>query len=67
MATKQEVALKSNAIVGMANACKALGPGEKLVLVGVGSFTNLALFISVFPDLLVEKVSADWLTGPACG
>lgn len=64
---KQEAALKSNAIIGMADACKALGAGEKLVLVGVGSFTNLALFVSVFPDLLLEKVSADRLTDKACG
>lgn len=30
--------------------------GEKLTLIATGSFTNVALFVSLFPDLVVEKV-----------
>ncbi|ORY64626.1 Inosine/uridine-preferring nucleoside hydrolase domain-containing protein [Leucosporidium creatinivorum] len=67
VAQQQSEALKSNAIIGMADACKALAPGEKLTLVGVGAFTNIALFISVFPDLLLEKVSQIVLMGGAEG
>lgn len=67
VAQKQAEALEGNAIIGMADACKALAPGEKLTLVGVGAFTNIALFVSVFPELLLEKVSRIVLMGGAEG
>lgn len=67
VAQKQVEALKGNAVIAMADACKALAPGEKLTLVGVGAFTNIALFVSVFPSLLLEKVSQIVLMGGAEG
>ncbi|GAA5820191.1 hypothetical protein JCM11251_005519 [Rhodosporidiobolus azoricus] len=67
VAAKQAEALRSNAVVGIADACRALPDREKLVLVATGSLTNIALFISVFPDLLLEKVERIVLMGGAEG
>ncbi|TNY24642.1 Inosine/uridine-preferring nucleoside hydrolase domain-containing protein [Rhodotorula diobovata] len=56
VAAKQAEALKGNAVQGLADACRSLPDGEKLTLIATGSFTNVALFVSLFPDLVVEKV-----------
>ncbi|GAA5975883.1 hypothetical protein JCM11641_002828 [Rhodosporidiobolus odoratus] len=67
VAAKQAQALRSNAVTGIADTCRALAPGQKLTLVATGSFTNIALFISVFPDLLLEKVDRIVCMGGAEG
>ncbi|GAA6013777.1 hypothetical protein JCM10207_008187 [Rhodosporidiobolus poonsookiae] len=67
VAAKQASALQGNAVMGIADACRALPVGEKLTLVATGSFTNIALFISVFPDLLLEKVDRIVVMGGAEG
>ncbi|GAA5898075.1 hypothetical protein JCM6882_003321 [Rhodosporidiobolus microsporus] len=67
VAAKQAEALTLNAVTGIADACRALPDGEKMVLVGTGSCTNIALFISVFPELLLEKVERIVLMGGAEG
>ncbi|GAA6034119.1 hypothetical protein JCM8097_000705 [Rhodosporidiobolus ruineniae] len=67
VAAKQAEALKGNAVTGLAGVCRSLPDGEKLVLVATGSFTNIALFASVFPDLLLEKVERIVLMGGAEG
>jgi len=63
VAAKLEAALKGNAVLGIAQACQSLSPGEKLDLVGTGSLTNLALFSKVFPQLLLDKVERIVLMG----
>ncbi|GAA5988992.1 hypothetical protein JCM5350_001743 [Sporobolomyces pararoseus] len=67
VAEKFEQALKGNAILGIASALQALGPEEKLDLVGTGSLTNIALFAKVFPQLLLDKVERIILMGGAEG
>lgn len=67
VAEKLAQALKGNAVIGIASALQALGPDEKLDLVGTGSLTNIALFAKVFPQLLLEKVERIILMGGAEG
>ncbi|GAA5947975.1 hypothetical protein JCM3765_007051 [Sporobolomyces pararoseus] len=67
VAEKFEQALKGNAVLGIAAALQALGPDEKLDLVGTGSLTNIALFAKVFPQLLLDKVERIILMGGAEG
>ncbi|GAA5859769.1 hypothetical protein JCM5353_004528 [Sporobolomyces roseus] len=67
VAAKLEAALKGNAVLGIAQACQSLSPGEKLDLVATGSLTNLALFSKVFPQLLLDKVERIVLMGGAEG
>ncbi|GAA5856742.1 hypothetical protein JCM8547_008818 [Rhodosporidiobolus lusitaniae] len=55
------------AIIGLADACRALPGGEKLTIVATGTMTNVALFISVFPELLLEKVERIMIMGGAEG
>ncbi|GAA5921816.1 hypothetical protein JCM3775_001838 [Rhodotorula graminis] len=57
VAAKQAEALKGNAILGLADACRGLQDGEQMTLIATGSLTNVALFAQVFPDLLVDKVA----------
>ncbi|GAA5833486.1 hypothetical protein JCM9279_001540 [Rhodotorula babjevae] len=56
VAAKQAEALKGNAVLGLADACRSLPDGDKLTLIATGSLTNIALFVQVFPDLLLDKV-----------
>jgi uridine nucleosidase len=46
------------AIDGIANAIQKLAPEEKLTLVATGPLTNMALFLSIYPDLLprIEQI-----------
>ncbi|BGP40298.1 Uridine nucleosidase 1 [Rhodotorula kratochvilovae] len=67
VAAKQAEALKGNAVLGIADACRALPDGQKLTLIATGSYTNVALFVSTFPDLLVEKVDRIVMMGGAEG
>ncbi|GAA5858099.1 hypothetical protein JCM1840_001041 [Sporobolomyces johnsonii] len=67
VAAKLAEALNGNAVTGIADACRTLPAGEKLELVATGSLTNIALFIRVFPDLLLEKVARIVLMGGAEG
>ncbi|GAA6062780.1 hypothetical protein JCM10212_006893 [Sporobolomyces blumeae] len=67
VAAKLAEALKANAVVGIADACRALPPGVKLDLVATGSMTNIALFARVFPDLLYDKVERIVAMGGAEG
>ncbi|GAA6020879.1 hypothetical protein JCM11491_000018 [Sporobolomyces phaffii] len=64
---KLDQALKGNAVLGIASALQALGPDEKIDLVGTGSLTNIALFAKVFPQLLLEKVERIIIMGGAEG
>lgn len=56
-----------NAVMELANACMALPRGEKLAIVATGTLTNVALFVSVWPGLVREKVSEIVLMGGAEG
>ncbi|GAA5920557.1 hypothetical protein JCM1841_005727 [Sporobolomyces salmonicolor] len=67
VAAKLAEALNGNAVTGIADACRALPAGEQLELVATGSLTNIALFIRVFPELLLAKVSRIVLMGGAEG
>ncbi|KAM0749924.1 uridine nucleosidase [Meredithblackwellia eburnea MCA 4105] len=64
---KLEEALKTNSVTAIADACKSLKEGEKMVLVGTGAYTNIALFLSVFPELAKEKLESVVLMGGAEG
>ncbi|GAA5824143.1 hypothetical protein JCM3770_001407 [Rhodotorula araucariae] len=67
VAAKQAEALKGHAVLGMADACRALPVGEKITLIATGSYTNIALFVSAFPDLVLEKVDHIVVMGGAEG
>ncbi|GJN92195.1 hypothetical protein Rhopal_005225-T1 [Rhodotorula paludigena] len=55
------------AVLAIAEAARALPDGEQLALVATGSLTNAALFVSLFPDLVRDKVSQIVIMGGAEG
>lgn len=55
------------AVLAIAEAARALPRGEQLALVATGSLTNAALFVSLFPDLVRDKVSQIVIMGGAEG
>jgi len=67
VAKLQSTAVGNNAVLAMAEAMRALPEGEQLVLVATGSYTNIALVISTFPDLVRQKVSRIAVMGGAEG
>lgn len=67
VSAKLAEAMEGNAVVTMADACRSLAEGEQLVLVATGAFTNVALFLSVFPELAKEKVREVVVMGGAEG
>lgn len=67
VAEKQALALQGNAVTGMADAMRELPEGEQLVIIATGSLTNVALVVSVFPELVRKKCSEIVLMGGAEG
>jgi len=55
------------AVLAMAAAARALPDGEQLALVATGAMTNVALFVSMFPDLVRDKVAQVVIMGGAEG
>ncbi|GAA5980812.1 hypothetical protein JCM10908_003876 [Rhodotorula pacifica] len=56
-----------SAVLAMAEAARSLPPDQKLTLVATGSFTNAALFVSLFPDLVKERLEQVVVMGGAEG
>ncbi|GAA5901574.1 hypothetical protein JCM8208_001543 [Rhodotorula glutinis] len=56
-----------SAVLAMADAARSLPDGEQLALVATGSMTNVALFVSMFPDLVRDKVAQVVIMGGANG
>lgn len=52
---KLSEALQLNAVVAMADALRSLGEGEKVTIVATGAFTNVAILLGTYPDLVKEK------------
>ncbi|TNY19575.1 uridine nucleosidase [Rhodotorula diobovata] len=55
------------AVLAIADAARSLPDGERLTLVATGSMTNAALFVSMFPDLVRDKISQVVIMGGAEG
>ncbi|POY72059.1 hypothetical protein BMF94_4929 [Rhodotorula taiwanensis] len=64
---KLEATRGQSAVLAIADAARALPKDKKLVLVATGSFTNAALFVSLFPDLVRDKVDKVVVMGGAEG
>ncbi|GAA6063844.1 hypothetical protein JCM10212_003591 [Sporobolomyces blumeae] len=56
-----------NAVLAIADAARSLPQGEQLAIVATGTLTNVALFCSMFPELVRDKVSQIVLMGGAEG
>ncbi|GAA5941333.1 hypothetical protein JCM3775_001544 [Rhodotorula graminis] len=56
-----------SAVLAMADAARSLPDGEQLALVATGAMTNVALFVSMFPDLVRDKVGQVVVMGGAEG
>ncbi|BGP52477.1 hypothetical protein JCM8202_000124 [Rhodotorula sphaerocarpa] len=56
-----------SAVLAIANCARSLPADQKLTIVATGSFTNVALFISMFPQLLADKVEQIVVMGGAEG
>ncbi|GAA5844495.1 hypothetical protein JCM3766R1_007142 [Sporobolomyces carnicolor] len=57
----------SKAVEALADAAKALPDGQQLSVVATGALTNIALFVSLYPELVRDKVSQIVLMGGAEG
>ncbi|GAA5889937.1 hypothetical protein JCM5296_003654 [Sporobolomyces johnsonii] len=56
-----------NAVLAMAHATRSLQDGQQIAIVATGTLTNVALFVTMFPELVREKVSQIVLMGGAEG
>ncbi|KWU42102.1 uridine nucleosidase [Rhodotorula sp. JG-1b] len=56
-----------NAVLAIAAAARSLPADQKLTLVATGSFTNAALFVSMFPELVKTKLDQVVVMGGAEG
>ncbi|GAA5892139.1 hypothetical protein JCM6882_005705 [Rhodosporidiobolus microsporus] len=55
------------AVLALAKAASSLPEGEQLTIVATGAFTNIALFISLFPQLVATKIREIVVMGGAEG
>jgi uridine nucleosidase len=55
------------AVLAIAEAARSLPDGRQLSIVATGALTNIALFISLFPELVRDKVSQIVCMGGAEG
>ncbi|GAA6035970.1 hypothetical protein JCM8097_005192 [Rhodosporidiobolus ruineniae] len=55
------------AVLAIAEAAQALPDGEQLTIVATGAFTNIAIFVTLFPELVREKVREIVVMGGAEG
>ncbi|BGO94742.1 Uridine nucleosidase 1 [Rhodotorula toruloides] len=56
-----------NAVVALADAARSLPDGQQLTIVATGSFTNVALFVSLYPELVRDKIERVVVMGGAEG
>ncbi|GAA5837475.1 hypothetical protein JCM5353_001733 [Sporobolomyces roseus] len=56
-----------NAIIALADAAQTLPEGQQLAIVATGALTNIALFVTMYPELVRDKVSQIVLMGGAEG
>ncbi|GAA5856234.1 hypothetical protein JCM8547_000833 [Rhodosporidiobolus lusitaniae] len=56
-----------NAVVALADAACSLPDGQQLTIVATGAFTNIALFVAMYPDLVKDKVREIVVMGGAEG
>lgn len=56
-----------NAVVALADIARSLPDGEQLTVVATGSFTNIALFVSLYPELVRDKIEKIVVMGGAEG
>lgn len=67
ISTRLEASEGLKAIEGLADAVrKAINSGTKVHLVACGPLTNIALFISVFPELLAGIEEICFMGGGMC-
>ncbi|GAA6007257.1 hypothetical protein JCM11491_003064 [Sporobolomyces phaffii] len=64
---KVEESKGKKAVLAIAEAARALPEGTQLSIVATGALTNIALFVSLFPELVRDKVSQIVLMGGAEG
>ncbi|GAA5828183.1 hypothetical protein JCM11251_002623 [Rhodosporidiobolus azoricus] len=64
---KLEETKGQTAILALAKTAESLPEGEQLTIVATGAFTNIALFVSLFPDLVRTKVREIVIMGGAEG
>ena len=55
------------AVNALADAARSLPEGQQLSIVATGALTNIALFVSLYPELVREKVSQIVIMGGAEG
>ncbi|BGP12466.1 hypothetical protein JCM10213_006967 [Rhodosporidiobolus nylandii] len=64
---KLEEAKGKSAVLALADAARAMPEGQQLTIVATGALTNIALFTSLFPELVQEKVREIVVMGGAEG
>ncbi|GAA5896532.1 nucleoside hydrolase [Sporobolomyces salmoneus] len=64
---KVEETKGQKAVEAIAATARALPEGQQLSLVATGALTNIALFVSLYPELVREKISQIVLMGGAEG
>ncbi|GAA5972656.1 hypothetical protein JCM11641_002959 [Rhodosporidiobolus odoratus] len=64
---KLEETKGKNAVLALAEVARSLPEGEQLTIVATGAFTNIALFVTMFPELVRERIKEVVVMGGAEG